>query len=49
MKYHVKDLRLAADGENRITWAEREMPVLRLIKARFKKERPLKGVRLSAC
>ncbi len=49
MKFHVKDLRQATDGENRIRWAEREMPVLRLIKARFKKQKPLKGLRLSAC
>lgn len=49
MKYHVKDLRLAKAGQDRIDWAEREMPVLRLIRARFKKEKPLKGLRLSAC
>ncbi|HZE20168.1 MAG TPA: adenosylhomocysteinase, partial [Candidatus Angelobacter sp.] len=40
---HVKDPSLAQDGVNRIEWAEREMPVLRQIKARFEKERPLKG------
>ena len=49
MKYHVKDLKLAAKGKDRIEWAERSMPVLRLIKARFQKEKPLKGVRLAAC
>lgn len=49
MKYHIKDIKLAAEGENRITWAEREMPVLRSIRARFKKQRPLRGIRLSAC
>lgn len=49
MKYHVKDLKMAKDGQNRIDWAEREMPVLRLIKKRFKREKPLRGMRLSAC
>jgi adenosylhomocysteinase len=49
MKYHVKDLKLAAKGRDRIEWAERFMPVLRLIKARFSKEKPLKGIRLGAC
>ena len=49
MKYHVKDLKLAAKGKDRIEWAERFMPVLRLIRARFAKEKPLKGVRMGAC
>ncbi|HOW27894.1 MAG TPA: adenosylhomocysteinase [Elusimicrobiota bacterium] len=49
MKYHVKNLALAKDGQNRIEWAEREMPVLRQIRERFKKEKPLKGVRISCC
>jgi len=48
-KHDVKDLKLAEGGRRRIEWAEREMPVLRLIKARFKKERPLQGVRIAAC
>jgi adenosylhomocysteinase len=48
-KYDVKDIRLAEGGRRRIDWAEREMPVLRLIRARFEKERPLKGIRISAC
>ncbi|MHC1784319.1 MAG: adenosylhomocysteinase [Anaerolineaceae bacterium] len=47
--YDVKDLSLAEGGRRRIDWAEREMPVLRLIRERFEKERPLKGLRLSAC
>ena len=47
--YDVKDLQFAEGGRRRIDWAEREMPVLRLIQERFKKERPLKGVRISAC
>ncbi|MGC1378616.1 MAG: adenosylhomocysteinase [Anaerolineales bacterium] len=45
----IKDKSLAEGGRRRIDWAEREMPVLRLIKARFIKERPLKGLRVSAC
>jgi adenosylhomocysteinase len=47
--YDVKDPRLAEGGRLRIEWAEREMPVLRLIRERFAKERPLAGVRISAC
>jgi len=46
---HVKDPKLAEHGVNRIEWAEREMPVLRQIKARFEREKPLKGKRLAAC
>lgn len=45
----IKDKSLAEGGRRRIDWAEREMPVLRMIKSRFKKERPLAGVRISAC
>jgi adenosylhomocysteinase len=48
-KYDVKDIHLAEGGRRRIEWAEREMPVLRIIRERFAKERPLKGVRVSAC
>jgi adenosylhomocysteinase len=47
--YDVKDKSQAEGGRRRIDWAEREMPVLRLIRERFAKERPLKGLRLSAC
>ncbi|MDR3572715.1 MAG: adenosylhomocysteinase [Anaerolineaceae bacterium] len=47
--YHVKELQLAEGGRRRIEWAEREMPVLRLIQERFAKERPLQGIRISAC
>jgi adenosylhomocysteinase len=47
--HHVKDLSLAAEGVLRIEWAEREMPVLRSIRQRFEKERPLAGVRIGAC
>ncbi len=47
--YDVKDLSLAEQGRKRIDWAEIEMPVLRLLRERFAKERPLQGLRLSAC
>ncbi|MFA6347352.1 MAG: adenosylhomocysteinase [Dehalococcoidales bacterium] len=47
--YDVKDLSLAEDGRQRIEWAAREMPVLALIKQRFEKEKPFKGIRISAC
>jgi len=49
VKCDVKDLDLAPKGKLRIEWAEQEMPVLRLIRQRFEKEKPLKGVRLSGC
>ena len=49
MTYDVKDIKLAAAGKLLIEWAEREMPVLRLIRNRFTKEKPLKGVKLAAC
>ncbi|OGW46302.1 MAG: adenosylhomocysteinase [Nitrospirae bacterium RBG_13_41_22] len=49
MKYDIKDINLAKKGKLRTEWAAQEMPVLRSIKERFKKEKPLKGFRLSAC
>ena len=48
-KGDVKDLSLAKDGVNKIEWAGREMPVVKMIRERFGKEKPLSGVRLSAC
>ncbi len=45
----IKDDKLAEGGRRRIEWAEREMPVLKQIRERFAKEKPLKGIRLSAC
>jgi len=48
-KFDIKDIKLADEGKKRIDWAEREMPVLRSIKQRFEKEKPLKGVTLAAC
>ena len=49
MDYDIKDINLAAKGRLRIEWAEMSMAVLRTIKERFSKEKPLKGIRLSAC
>lgn len=49
MNYEVKDLTLADRGQNRIEWAANWMPVLGLIKERFARERPLAGIRISAC
>ncbi len=49
MDYHVKDLSLAAAGKARIEWADRDMPVLASIRERFERERPLDGLRVSAC
>jgi len=47
--YDVKDMSLAKEGKLRIDWAAKEMPVVKLIKERFGREKPLKGVRISAC
>jgi len=47
--HDVTDLGLADEGVRRIEWAEREMPVLRLIRERFERERPLAGIRIGAC
>ena len=49
MKYHIKDIGLAKKGMLRIEWANQSMPVLNLVKERFKKEKPLKGLKLAAC
>ncbi|MCD6578474.1 adenosylhomocysteinase [bacterium] len=49
MEYDVKDLNLAKEGKKKIDWAERNMPVLRTIKERFLKDKPLEGVRIGAC
>ena len=48
-KGDVKDLSLAKIGVDKIEWAGREMPVMKIIRERFEKEKPLAGVRLSAC
>jgi adenosylhomocysteinase len=49
IEYDVSNINLAPDGKRRIEWAEREMPVLRLIRERFAQEQPLHGVRIVAC
>jgi adenosylhomocysteinase len=49
MNYHIKDMALAKKGMLRIEWANQSMPVLNLVKERFKKEKPLRGIRLAAC
>ena len=49
MDYDIKDITLAEKGRLRMEWAEMAMPVSRLIRTRFEKEKPLKGIRLSAC
>jgi len=48
-EHDIKDISLAPQGKKRTDWAEREMPVLRLIRERFASEQPLKGTRLIAC
>src|SRR5437870_460588 len=45
----VKDFALAPKGKARIEWADTQMPVLREIRARFEREKPLKGQRIAAC
>jgi len=49
MKYHVKNLKLAAEGKKRILWADHDMPVLEQIRTRFSRQKPLKNCRMSAC
>ncbi len=49
MKYDVKDLALVKLGKGRVEWANRQMPVLNLIRKNFEKEKPLKGIRIAAC
>ncbi len=49
MSSDVKDLALSEKGRRKIEWANQQMPVLQLIRKRFIKEKPLKGIRMSAC
>ena len=49
MDSDVKDIKLSAQGRKEIEWAERDMKVLSLIRERFKREKPLKGVKIAAC
>jgi len=48
-RFDVRDLKLAADGVNKIAWADRQMPVLAAIRERFESEQPLSGYRIAAC
>jgi adenosylhomocysteinase len=47
--YNIKDISLAEGGRRRMDWAAREMPVLRSIEERFRRERPFEGIRMSCC
>ena len=49
MKYHIKSLKLADEGKKRILWADADMPVLQQVRARFQRNKPLRGLRMSAC
>jgi len=49
MNYEIKDISLAKKGKERIEWAEKQMPVLLAIRKRFYQEKPLKGIKISAC
>jgi adenosylhomocysteinase len=49
VKHDVKDLSLAAEGKKRIEWADGDMPVLRKVKERFEKEKPMAGKKMAAC
>ncbi|MCX6767192.1 MAG: adenosylhomocysteinase [Candidatus Micrarchaeota archaeon] len=49
MAYRVKNISLAAEGAASIEWAEAHMPVLMIVRERFAKEKPLKGVKIAAC
>ncbi|MFQ5900479.1 MAG: adenosylhomocysteinase [Thermodesulfobacteriota bacterium] len=49
MNYDVRDMSLADGGKKRIEWADSDMPVLKIVRERFKKEQPLKGLKMSAC
>src|SRR5438552_14116840 len=47
--HDIKDARLAPAGKKRVLWADRDMPVLARIRERFSREKPLRGLRMSAC
>jgi adenosylhomocysteinase len=49
MNYDIKDIKLSPEGKKRIEWADRDMPVLREIRADFEKNKPFKGMNISAC
>jgi adenosylhomocysteinase len=49
VKYDIKDKRLSKKGRLRIEWAGKDMPVLDLVRKRFKKQKPLRNIRIGAC
>src|SRR5262245_5039042 len=49
LKHDIKDAKMAPGGKKRILWADRDMPVLAEIRARFEKEKPLNGLKMAAC
>jgi adenosylhomocysteinase len=49
MKYDIKDVKLAEAGQRRMEWASRFMPVLRSIREKFAKDKPLRGIRIACC
>jgi len=49
MKFHIRDEMLADEGLKQIEWADWQMPVLRQIRERFEREKPLQGLRIGAC
>ena len=49
MNYDIKNIKLAKEGKLRIEWANEFMPVLKLVRQRFNKEKPLKGIKVSSC
>ena len=49
MKYNVKDMKLAPEGNKKIDWAESMMPVLRMVRKRFKRDKPLRKRRIGCC
>ncbi len=49
MKYDIKNIKLAPQGKKRIEWADKNMPVLSLIKKKFNKQKPFKNIKISAC
>ncbi len=49
MNYHIKNIDLAKEGLLKIEWANREMPVLNIIKQNFQKQKPLKGIKIACC
>ena len=48
-RYDIRDPGLAGQGNKRVLWADQDMPVLRRVRERFRKEKPLRGMRFSAC